>query len=241
MSEARPSKFLAFVDECGDHSVGPLDASFPIFVLSTVILSRQGYTDSVIPRLARLKVAFWSHEGVNLHSRDIRRGSGDFSRLQIPEIRKSMYRAINDLMSLEFTLLITLVDKRKLAAHGMEGANPYDLALQHTLCRVSHFLESEGEDTLPIIAESRGKREDAELARCFARLTAPGIDGGRPPRLRLIMRRKRDNLAGLQMADLAAYPYARWFLGHGRDDPSLAILAPHIYRKGDVSGLTILP
>jgi len=34
------SKYIAFLDECGDHSISEIDADFPIFVLSLVIMTR---------------------------------------------------------------------------------------------------------------------------------------------------------------------------------------------------------
>ena len=42
-----------------------IDADFPLFVLSTVILERAAYIEKVIPALNRLKLRFWPHEGVN--------------------------------------------------------------------------------------------------------------------------------------------------------------------------------
>lgn len=240
MPSKSTSRYLAFVDECGDHSLDRLDADFPIFVLSTVVVERTAYAEHIIPSLARLKLSFWAHEGVNLHSRDIRRASGDFAFMQVPERRESMYRAINRFMSCEFTLFITAIRKDKLLAQGHKGDNPYNLALGETLSCVGHFMRERGESTLPFIAESRGWKEDRELLAAFGYLddTAEKSDGlGHP----VIFGKKTDNIAGLQMADLSAYPYARQILGGRRRDPALDVLAPHIYRDRGISGLTVLP
>jgi hypothetical protein len=32
---ALPSRFIAFFDECGDHSLTKIDSDFPLFVLAT--------------------------------------------------------------------------------------------------------------------------------------------------------------------------------------------------------------
>lgn len=240
MPSKSTSRYLAFLDECGDHSLGRLDTDFPIFVLSTVIVERTAYAERIIPSLARLKLSFWAHEGFNLHSRDIRRASGDFAFMQLPERRESMYRAINQFMSCEFTLFITAIRKDELLNRGRNGDNPYSLALSETLRGVGHFMREHGESALPFIAESRGWREDQELLAAFSDFVdrAERIDNPNHP---VIFGKKTDNIAGLQMADLSAYPYARQFLGGRRRDPALDVLTPHIYHNGAISGLTLLP
>ncbi|MFM8830042.1 MAG: hypothetical protein ACKOHM_03405 [Spartobacteria bacterium] len=65
-----------------------------MFVLSTVNQERAAYIEKVIPALNRLKLRFWPHEGVNLHSRDIRKQHGDFSFMRLPEHRKAMLQAL---------------------------------------------------------------------------------------------------------------------------------------------------
>ncbi len=234
MDPGRPSRFIAFIDESGDHSTLPIDRDFPVFVLSMVIVSRSDYVETIIPKLGRLKLALWPHEGVNLHSRDIRRGSGDFAVLQVPSIREAMYAAINDLMSCEYTLFIAAIRKDRMREEARSTYEPYAMALESLLSGADDFLQAQGESALPFIAESRGKREDAEIAATFGRLEGKAGKS-------LIFGRKGDNIAGLQIADLAAYPFARHLLGGGRSDPSLEILLPRLYRRGNRTGLTILP
>ena len=133
-----------------------IDADFPLFVLSTVILERAAYIKKVIPSLNRLKLRFWPHEGVNLHSRDIRKQHGDFSFMRLPEHRKAMLQALSETMEmLPFTLFITAIRKTKhKERYGINAANPYDLALTYTFERVLHFLEGVGETSLPVTAEA---------------------------------------------------------------------------------------
>ena len=153
-----------------------IDADFPLFVLSTVILERAAYIEKVIPALNRLKLRFWPHEGVNLHSRDIRKQHGDFSFMRLPEHRKAMLQALSETMEmLPFTLFITAIRKTKhKERYGINAANPYDLALTYTFERVLHFLEGVGETSLPVTAEARGKIEDNELAGAFLRIVTEG-------------------------------------------------------------------
>ncbi|MDP6693976.1 MAG: hypothetical protein QF444_06575, partial [Phycisphaerales bacterium] len=84
------SEYIAFLDECGDHSLRHIDKDFPIFVLSTVIIKREDYGLTILPKLNQLKLKYWDHEGVNLHSRDIRRGIGPYSFLRDKRIRTAL-------------------------------------------------------------------------------------------------------------------------------------------------------
>ena len=78
---AANSRFLAFFDECGDHSLVKIDPDFPLFVLALVVVERAAYRDTILPEMNRLKLGYWNHEGINLHSRDIRVAAGPFNIL----------------------------------------------------------------------------------------------------------------------------------------------------------------
>ena len=73
------SRFLAFFDECGDHSLLKIDPDFPLFVLALVVVERRAYADEILSPFNRFKLRYFNHEGVNLHSRDIRLASGPFT------------------------------------------------------------------------------------------------------------------------------------------------------------------
>ncbi|QQS03413.1 MAG: hypothetical protein IPK50_13995 [Fibrobacterota bacterium] len=62
------SRWLVFCDECGDHSLVKINPEFPLFLLSLVLVDREEYATRIIPALARFKLDWFDHEGVNLHS-----------------------------------------------------------------------------------------------------------------------------------------------------------------------------
>ena len=158
MPEEASSRYIAFFDECGDHSLEKIDLDFPLFVLSTVIVERSVYQEQIIPALGRLKMRFWNHEGVNLHSRDVRKALGDFAFMQLPGKRAMVLSALSEMMKdLPITLFITAIHKQEhRERYGIAASNPYDLALTYTFERVLHFLEGENETHLPVTAEARG-------------------------------------------------------------------------------------
>jgi len=242
------SRFVGFFDECGDHSLENIDQDFPLFVLSTVIMERSAYVETVVPALTKLKLRFWSHEGVNLHSRDIRKARGDFSFMQVTEQRNALMTAMSDMMKdLPFTLFITGIRKLKhKERYGHHATNPYDVALTYTFERVLHFLEGEGETQLPVTAEARGKNEDNELAAAYLRIMTDGTRYNSAERFRslscpLTFRRKSDNIAGMQIADLCAHPAARHLLNPAQPNQAFDAIKTHLYRRGSVTGWKIFP
>ena len=244
----RASRFIAFIDECGDHSWTHINPEFPLFVLSTIIAERDDYAREIVPSLARLKLRYWPHEGVNLHTRDIRKALADFAFLQVPALRESFLSEVSALMArFEFTLFITGVRKPEfIAAHGAHGASPYEIALERTFECVLHFLEGHGETVLPVIAEARGKTEDAALAASFFRLLHDGtraVPGERFRRLHCPMTfvRKQQNIAGTQLADLCGYPSSRQILKPAQPNLAFDVVRAHLYNRDGETGWQVLP
>ena len=242
------SRFIAFFDECGDHSLEKRDDGFPLFVLSTVIVERKDYAERIIPALARLKLEFWEHEGINLHSREIRKATGPYAFLQVPPKRERFLRAMSEFMAeAPFTLFITCIRKDAYAArYGATASNPYDLSLEYTFERVWHFLDGFGETHLPVVAESRGKQEDASLGAAFYRLMTHGTahhPAAEFQKLRcpITFRSKLTNIAGIQLADLCAHPCARHVLKPEQPNHAFEIVRKHLYQRGDVSGWKVHP
>jgi hypothetical protein len=237
------SRYIAFFDECGDHSLEKIDPDFPLFVLSTVVIERRAYIEQVIPALSRLKLQFWSHEGVNLHSRDIRKALGDFAFMQVPALRQQLLAALSTIIrDVPFTLFISAVQKDShKRRHGPAAGNPYDLALARTLESLVPFLEAEGETLLPITAEARGRLEDLQLGAAFYRMMQEGTAALPPARFQpldcpITFRRKTDNIAGLQIADLCAHPAARRLLNPSQPNQAFDAVSSHLYDRGGVSG-----
>lgn len=240
-----------YLDETGDHSLEPVDPDFPVFVLVLLICDVQKYREQIVPAFYRLKFDYFGHEGVILHSRDIRKAQGDFAFLANPEEREGFYERLNEIMGgSEYTLIAVAIRKQKhKEKYGKAAKNPYDLAFAFALERLLPLLESLGQTEVQLIAEARGKREDAELKLAFLEVVNQGtyyIGAGRFKKIkfRLDFRPKEMNIIGHQMADLAAYPIARYVLN---PDPkkvgqAFRVVQRKFYRgPGFVHGLKIFP
>lgn len=245
---ALPSRFIAFFDECGDHSLTKIDPDFPLFVLAMVVVERDAYRDEVLPRMNSFKLRYWNHEGINLHSRDIRLAQGPFSILLNSQVRSRFMAEVSGLMeSLPFTLFVTAIRKSAhVERHGAEATNPYDLALEFTLERLLHFMESHGETLLPVVAEARGRKEDNSLEQVFYRILSRGTENTPGERFRrldcpLAFQSKKNNIVGVQLADLSAYSCARHILNPIKPNRAFDIVRQHFHLAGDASGWTIFP
>jgi hypothetical protein len=242
------SDCMAFLDECGDHSLTKIDRDFPIFVLSLVLLKRRDYLETVLPAVNNLKLKYWDHEGVNLHSRDIRKAEGPFCILQNPARRAQFLADVSNLMAtLPYELFIVGIHKERLCNRYVKAANPYDLGLTFIMERVLHCLEQRAQRILPLIAEARGENEDNEFKATFYDLTTQGTDYVSSSRIQqcrfpLQFQDKRKNIAGIQLADLCAHPAARHILKPEQRNQAYDVVSKHIYRGGwSVRGWKVFP
>lgn len=242
------SRFIAFFDECGDHSLTKINPELPVFVLCTVIVEREAYAGAIVPEIAAFKLRYFAHEGINLHSRNIRKAEGPFTILQNAAVRQRFLTELTQLIErLPFTLFVTCIHKPAYKDRYEERArNPYDVALEYSFERVLHFMEANAQTDLPVIAEARGRNEDDALRASFHRLMTEGTyynDARRFGRLvcPISFRRKQDNIAGIQLADLCAYPTARHVLDATKPNLPWKAIAAKFYRAGNVYGLKEFP
>jgi hypothetical protein len=242
------SDYMAFLDECGDHSLTRIDKDFPVFVLSLVLLKRSDYNGIILPAVNSLKLRYWDHEGVNLHSRDIRKADGPFCLLQNPARRTQFLTEISDLMAtMPYELFIVGIHKERLCNRYVKAVNPYDLALTFIMERVLHCIERRQQRVLPLIAEARGENEDNQFKATFYDLTTRGTGYVSPSRIQqcrfpLQFQDKRKNIAGIQLADLCAHPSARHILKPDQPNQAFDVISTHIYRGGgNVRGWKVFP
>ena len=241
------SKYIGFFDECGDHAMSKIDKDFPLFVLALIIVERQAYSEHILSMVNRLKLKYWNHEGVNLHSRDIRKQKGPYSFLRDNHKYIDFMEEIGEFVdSLTFTLFITGINKEKhLKWHGSNARNPYHVALAFTMERVLHFMESNDETELPLIAEARGEKENQELEREFYKIMTMGTkqtasEGFKKLTCPLVFKSKKHNIAGIQIADLCAHPCARYILKPEQDNRAYDIVSSKMY-SNKISGLKVFP
>lgn len=241
--------YIVYLDETGDHSLELIDKDFPVFALAMFICEGAYYNQKILPVVSQLKMDYFGHEGIILHSRDIRKAQKDFGFLTNPQKRQEFLVKINSLMStFEYSLIVSVIKKQDhKEKYGINAENPYDLAMMFCLERLLAFLEDVRQDQVYIIAESRGKKEDDDLKLSFFKIISQGTQYNTTDRFKKIDFKlqfvpKVMNIIGTQLADLAAYPVARHILHPDRPNQAYDVVSKKFYRgKGLVRGLKIFP
>lgn len=119
--------------------------------------------------------------------------------------------------------------------------------MKFCLERLIPFLEEAKQKKVYLIAESRGKKEDIDLKLSFYKITSDGTEFIPADRFRevdfnLHFVPKAMNVSGTQLADLAAYPIARYVLDKNKPNPAYDIVSKKLYKgKGGIRGLKVFP
>ncbi len=227
---------VVYFDEVGNPTLNASDKDFPVFAIALLICDSDCYVNEIVPRVNALKFKWFGHEGVILHSRDIRKAQGDFGFLTTTGKRLDFYEDLNGVMSgCDYKLIAVAIRKDLHVSRYRYPADPYDLALLFAMERLLSVIEDAGQTDVMVIAEKRGQKEDRELHSAFQRIVTRGseyVDGGRFRRIKWTLRflPKSMNIIGTQMADLAAYPIARYALDKAKPNPAYEIVRPKLCR-----------
>lgn len=165
-------------------------------------------------------------------------------------MRTDFYERINNLIQgANYTIIASAVKKDTyIKTYGKLSNDVYELALSFIIERAVFYLDSKKEDKeLLIVIEKRGKKEDQKLSEHFQRLSARGTGYVSSDRLQALkmsisFKDKKENINGLQLADLVAYPMARFVMEPNRANPAYELLQNKIYSKnGKQYGLKVFP
>lgn len=243
-------KYYLYIDESGDHGLVHLDTNFPVFLLCGILISEENYS-LVRNEINIIKKEHWKNKNVIFHSRDIRKCDKEFQILFDLDIKKRFYEQINDVIqNSNYRIITSAINKEKyIKTYGKLSNDVYELALSFIIERVVFSLDEikNTEKQLEIIIEKRGKKEDKKLDEHFQRLLSRGTSFVSAQRLREIktmitFKDKKENINGLQLADLIAYPIARYVIEPNRANPAFDVLKDKIYTKNNKRyGLKIFP
>lgn len=244
------SKYFLFLDESGDHGLVNIDMGFPVFVLCGILISEDSYI--IMDKKARqIKSDFWGDKTVIFHSRDIRKCDKEFSILFDLDLKGQFYNKIIGLVKeSNYSIISAAIDKIKyIKKYGRLSDDVYEIALSFIIERAVFFLDDikENSKSLKIVIEKRGKLEDKKLNEHFQRLKSRGTGYVQSKRLlanqiEIIFKDKKENENGLQLADLIAYPIARYVLDPERANPTFDTFTGKFYSKrGKRYGLKIFP
>lgn len=241
-------KYIAYFDESGDHGLTAIDPAFPAFVLCGCVYGIDDYLKIEAPAFSTMKFDTFGHDAVVMHSREIRKRLGPFKILQDDKVRKKFLGEIASFFKASKTTIIAAaIDKERHKNQYTHPVDPYDIALIFCLERLYGYLSDRNEvDTaMACIFEQRGEEEDRRLAKTFRAACAGANQWGKKFPFEIIFANKQQNMPGLQIADLAAYPIARHVIDPDAVNPAFKVISPLFRRSGNGKiigwGLKVFP
>ncbi|HBL33126.1 MAG TPA: DUF3800 domain-containing protein [Porphyromonadaceae bacterium] len=245
-------KCFLFLDECGDQNLSNFNPDFPIFTLCGIIISESDY-DVMKNKVRELKEFFWKSKKVILHSRDIRKCQKGFEILFDLNAKKVFYEQIDSIMNeCNYTIVSCSILKEPYIRRYGKLSDVYSLSLSFIIERTVFLLDGLKKDLgddieLNVIAEKRGKKEDGNLLNYYNELLDRGTYFVNKNRIKKYFKtfqfkKKSEDITGLQIADLSAYPITRHVLDKEEVNLAFDIVEKKLYRqKGRIHGLKIHP
>lgn len=234
---ASKPKYNLYIDECGDHTLATYDRNFPIFTLCGILVPVKK-VNAFKKAIDELKIEFWNTTDVILHSRDIRKCEKHFGILFDDNIKKRFYARVNEVWSVQGIYVIVCCSVQKeqcIEKHGTD-ADVYGTALKYVIQRSIFYVDDTNAEggIIDIIVEQRGRREDTALLNYYNKLRFTGMHYISPERLaehmgRFGFSKKSENIYGLQVADLIAYPISRHVLNPEKHNPAFDVISSNIY------------
>jgi hypothetical protein len=229
------NKYYFFLDETGDHSLSFIDSNFPLFLLCGCLFEEKELID-IEEKIKGLKNEFFNTADVIIHSRDIRKCEGPFQILFDLNIKKKFYEQVNKILSsAKYTIIGSGINKEEhIKKYGKGAKDPYAISLSFIIERLVFCLDSQKSSTVEVKIEKRGMKEDQQLLDQYNSILDRGTYYVRPDRIKRLIGKfdflaKKDNIVGLQIADLCAYPLARHVLNPRVPYPSFNVIRSKIY------------
>lgn len=238
-------KYHFFLDETGDHGLSYVDENFPLFLLCGCLFRTDELDDSKT-KINNFKRKYFKTTEVVLHSREIRKCEGAFQILFDLNLKAEFYKDLNKILEdAVYKIIAAGINKEEhIKKYGKGAKDPYSLSFSYIIERLIFCLDSlDKKGVVEIEVERRGKKEDKMLLSHFNSVLDLGTFYLSSNRLKekiidFKFRGKRENIIGLQIADLCAYPLARHFLNPEEPYVPFEIIEKKIYcnKNGEYDG-----
>ena len=173
----------------------------------------------LIDALNEFKAEMFGRTDIVLHTADITRNRNGFENMKDEAFRNHFYGQLNELMrNLPYSVVACVIRKDEyLSRYGLATIDPYLLSLG-VLVEIFCFDLGDVSEGGIIVAEGREPTLDRDLELAWSNLKSQGIRRIRGKVIEeriaaLTLRAKRENVAGLQLADLVVSPIGRHVLG----------------------------
>ncbi|CAN0379355.1 unnamed protein product, partial [Ectocarpus sp. 4 AP-2014] len=170
---------------------------------------------------------------------DIRKCNNEFQILFDLKTKEKFYNSINLLVERElYNIIAASINKVSfIKKYGRLENDVYEISLSFILERALFCLDNPGNcDELEIVIERRGKKEDTKLNEHIQKIRDIGTYYVKPKRFqdygfKARFSWKNENINGLQLSDLIAYPIARYILNPEGVNLSFDKFKNNFYKK----------
>jgi hypothetical protein len=210
--------YRLYIDEAGDHTYKDLDyVSHRYLSLLGCIFKREDDYQKAAEELDTLKNLFWPKKNPDIplvfHRAEMINRKGYFSIFINETIRKKFDDSlISFLKKQTFSVINVVLDKKAHTTQYKHPINPYEYCLAAMLERYCGWLKMKS-NFGDVLAESRGGREDRQLKATYKRIFHDGTNQRKADFFNNVLtsheikiKPKIVNIAGLQIADILAYP-----------------------------------
>lgn len=246
------AKYFFFLDETGDHGLTYVDPNFPLFLLCGCLF-KEDALEKTKAAMDDLKMKYFKTTEVILHSRDIRKCEGPFQILFDLKLKENFYKDLNQMMGdCPYVIISAAIHKEEhVKRYGKSSHDPYNTSFSFIMERLMFCTDSLDKNAeVTVMPEMRGRREDELFLSHYNAVMDAGtfyVDSLRFKNKikHLKFCKKRDNIAGSQIADLSAYPLARFALNPKEPYIPFNVVKPKLYSDGKGNflgyGLKVFP
>lgn len=211
-------KYRLYIDEVGNSDLGAsTDPNHRYLSLTGIIIGLDHVKTVLHPGIEGLKQRYFnSHPDspIVFHRREMVRRLHPFHALNDPTVRAAFdQELLLCLQEWDYSVVSVTIDKLDLQSrYSIWVYPPYHYCLHVLLERYVMFLEGQSESG-DVMAEARGSSEDRKLKESFTLSYERGTDYVAAQRFQtaltsreIKLKKKENNIAGLQLADIIAYP-----------------------------------
>ncbi len=230
-------KYYLFLDESGHHGLKKINQEFPIFLLCGCIISEKEYLNFE-NKIGELKIKYFNSKSIILHSTDIRKWQNNFKSLGNIKLRNEFYKDLDDIIkNTKFTIISSAVIKEEyVKKYGPQAGNPYEISLASIFDRSILFAENANVGSILVVAESRGRNEDAQLHDQYQLILSNGTNLNSSSKFEKMLsgmdfKKKKDGAVGTQLCDLVAYPIATKILYPDRTNLAFLVIEEKLFKQ----------
>lgn len=242
--------YTLFIDECGDPNLEKFDKTFPLFTLCGILVpdKKLRWLENEVNSLKR---ELWGNEDIVFHSHEIRNCRKNFVNLLDNEVKNRFYTRINEILGADdvYVIVCCCILKEPFVERFNTGEDVYGLSLKYLIERAIFHIDdcTGGNAKLRIVVERRNPVQNTMLLKYYNGLRVKGTKWISTERLidrvkNFSFEDKKQNIIGLQVADMIAYPISRHVLNPERPNPAFDVVVKNIYSyKGARLGFKIIP